>query len=380
MKVIGRCELNEVDQKLFSLEKRYICSPSIKLLGKQGDHLEIKLKTKLSTLQEKINPFFEYIGLSFITLCGRVGFKSWCNSYSEAKKHWDKRIRVEILEINTDDTHAEKIITLWDKVHLKRKVDYWDYKTPSFFNLYADVPVNERNRLSGAVLKLVNAAPENSKAIFVVLESMSAKMRIAVAEAALPLVQAVKHKWDKGWFGHNVIKTLVNVPLEEVDSVAKAVLPLIQEEPNRSETFIDKIRLLPREERVDVVNWTLEVVRAGKLKDYDVVRCVEYICKVPVPYRAKFVELAVQLNQISPSMATLESIAGSFKNPAAVEMADATINALSKIPVKKSEFLKEALVLVGRVFFYRKEPDLPFFEEYFHKMINELVEKYSKDF
>lgn len=370
---VSRCELNEVGH---SLDQRYIRSPSIKLLGKRGDHLEIKLKTKLVTLQEKINPFFEYIGFSLITLGGRVGFKSWRNSYSKAKKYWDKRIRVEILEINTDDTQAEKIITLWDKTYQKRKVTHWDY-TPSFFNLYADIPVNERNRLSDAVLKLVNASSKTSQGIFAVLESTSAKKRLAVAEAALPLVEAVKHTWDEGWYGRNVIEELTNAPLEEIDSVAKAALPLIQEEPNRSGRFIDLIRLLPREERVEIVNWTLEIVRAGKLKDYDVVSCIEYVHKVPLPYRAKFGELAVQLNQISPNMTTLKYIAESFKNPAAVEMADAIINALSKIPVKKSEFLKDALDCVGRVFFYKEEPDLPDFEKYFHKKINELVEEYS---
>lgn len=139
MKVL---ELNEVNQKLSSLG--YICPPSIKLLDKRAEHLEIELKTKLSTLQEKIKPFFEYLGLILITLGGRVGFQSWCNSYSEAKKHWDKGIRVEILEINTDDTLAEKITTLWDAVYPNRKIDLFDYKKASIFNLYADVPVNKK--------------------------------------------------------------------------------------------------------------------------------------------------------------------------------------------------------------------------------------------
>jgi hypothetical protein len=92
-------------------------------------------------------------------------------------------------------------------------------------------------------------------------------------------------------------------------------------------------------------------------------------------YRAKFVEL-VQLNQISPNIIMLEYIAKIFKNQTAVEMADATIDALSKIPVKKSEFLKDALDLVERVSLYKEKPDLL----YFNQTINELVEEYSKDF
>lgn len=364
------CELNNVEQRITNLVNPY---STIKLVGKRDEYLEIKIKTKLITLQDKIKPFFTYISLSFITLNGHAGPKSWCQSFVEAKKRWDKGNRVDFLKININSSNADKVMALWDRVYSKRVIH--DKETPYFFKLFDNV--NDANRLVEAVSKLVDAAPTHSRVFFLQLQESPAENRTALAEASLPLVQAVKHLWVNGWHGNDIIGALSNVPLEEIDSVATAALPLIQEGHTKSERFIFLLRLTPQKERVNVSNGTLEIARAGNFRADKVIKVMELICMVPEEYRPKFIQFATQFVQINRNLYYLEDIAKKFKNASAVKVADIIIDALSKVPVRKSEFLDDALLFIGKAFFfYTDEPNVIIYDS-FDESIDELVNRYS---
>lgn len=166
MKIVGRCEISQVIHEVSRLEKRYQNLPSVKFTGKQGDHLEIKLKTKFSSL-EKIGLFFQYIGLSVITLGGTVG-ESWRNSYRETKDQWLKGRRVEVLEVDANDELAKKVVSLWNQLYNQKNPVCTEWR--DLFHPFQDLPANDVNRLADSILLIVQAGKITGNDIKQILE------------------------------------------------------------------------------------------------------------------------------------------------------------------------------------------------------------------